>query len=484
MSDPVVDPVTGEVREGLACEHCDRMSRELQQAHQDLAVAETTMRKMRRTEQALRAQLSDRHKNGPDSEKVMEVLEHWKAKCKPRARIGTDGKRADYVRKQLKHYSVDQLKQAVDGLAKLPAVGEKGGRVPAGTPNSTVYNDVEHFCSDEIRVERCMGHANDDEQPKPSAPAPGPRKPYDGPTGVQAVLERLDGVKEAKPGQQWEARCPAHEDRHASLSVGQGEKGAVVTCHAGCTSEEIVHSLGLEMGRLFDPEPASIATPIQRSTVQEPQMTEQQLRQYQLRLENHPALLERLRDLRGWRPDAIFEIGLGFDGERIVMPVRDRDLKLLGAVRYLPGKRAEGVRKLLAPKGMPRDLFPPPESLPDDATIWLLEGEPDSVSALGIGLRGTAVPGVNGWKGDWSSRFAGRNVVVCFDCDEPGRRAADKVAALLAPVAASLRVFDLDPQRDNGYDLTEAVMDGATAGMLTAMAEAEGRDQTVLRMAS
>jgi len=47
-----------------------------------------------------------------------------------------------------------------------------------------------------------------------------------------AVLDKLDGVRRSGSGHA--ARCPAHDDRHASLSVGEGEGGRVLLkCHAG-----------------------------------------------------------------------------------------------------------------------------------------------------------------------------------------------------------------------------------------------------------
>ena len=50
------------------------------------------------------------------------------------------------------------------------------------------------------------------------------------------VLARLDGVRPS--GEGFTARCPAHEDREASLSVTEGTKGATVVlhCFAGCSS--------------------------------------------------------------------------------------------------------------------------------------------------------------------------------------------------------------------------------------------------------
>lgn len=51
-------------------------------------------------------------------------------------------------------------------------------------------------------------------------------------------------------------RCPAHEDARASLSVSEGRDGrALLKCHAGCTVEAIVASLGLDMKDLFADEP-------------------------------------------------------------------------------------------------------------------------------------------------------------------------------------------------------------------------------------
>src|SRR5262249_36403367 len=49
-------------------------------------------------------------------------------------------------------------------------------------------------------------------------------------TPVETLLARLPGVRKARNG--WSARCPAHEDRQASLSIAQGHDGtALMKCH-------------------------------------------------------------------------------------------------------------------------------------------------------------------------------------------------------------------------------------------------------------
>jgi len=68
---------------------------------------------------------------------------------------------------------------------------------------------------------------------------------------VDLVLDRLEGVKER--GDDYQALCPAHDDREPSLSVSQGDDGsALLKCFAGCETEDVVAALGLGMGDLFE----------------------------------------------------------------------------------------------------------------------------------------------------------------------------------------------------------------------------------------
>jgi hypothetical protein len=67
---------------------------------------------------------------------------------------------------------------------------------------------------------------------------------------VVRVLAKLEGVTRTAGG--WLARCPAHDDRNASLSVGEGRDGrALVFCHAGCRTADIMAAIGFTMRDLF-----------------------------------------------------------------------------------------------------------------------------------------------------------------------------------------------------------------------------------------
>src|SRR5687768_125943 len=76
---------------------------------------------------------------------------------------------------------------------------------------------------------------------------------------VERLLARLPDAKRAGKG--WSARCPAHSDRRASLSIAEGDDGRVlVKCHAGCKVEAICAAVGL---RVVDLMPTADVLPVQ-----------------------------------------------------------------------------------------------------------------------------------------------------------------------------------------------------------------------------
>lgn len=75
------------------------------------------------------------------------------------------------------------------------------------------------------------------------------------------LLDRLQGVKRTGPSR-WLARCPAHDDRHPSLAIREADDGRVLLhCFAGCSVEDIVSAVGLELADLFPPRPIPYAKP-------------------------------------------------------------------------------------------------------------------------------------------------------------------------------------------------------------------------------
>ena len=229
-------------------------------------------------------------------------------------------------------------------------------------------------------------------------------------TPLDVIRDRLQ-VRDLTPkgGDQISARCPVHDDRAASLSVGVGHDGrALVHCHAGCTTADILDALGLEVRDLF--------------------------------AENG----------KPWTNDGLRRTGATFE--------RDGRARL-GGVRYMPGA-TNGTPKTLAAKGSPRDLWPDPATISGE-TVFVVEGEPDAVTGATLDVPAVAVPGAGKWQPEWAQRLAtGRErVVVIADSDDAGRDSARRTAAAIAEHCADVRILDLAPSRSNGYDLSDFAAD-------------------------
>ncbi len=66
---------------------------------------------------------------------------------------------------------------------------------------------------------------------------------------AEQFVALLASVKSTPRG--WVAKCPAHDDRHPSLSIKEGDKGLLVKCWAGCTIEDICTAIGVLTRDLF-----------------------------------------------------------------------------------------------------------------------------------------------------------------------------------------------------------------------------------------
>jgi hypothetical protein len=66
----------------------------------------------------------------------------------------------------------------------------------------------------------------------------------------QEWIELLKGKPARK--NQYNARCPAHDDQHASLRISTSEpENVLVYWHAGCSIDEVVEALGKTNDDLF-----------------------------------------------------------------------------------------------------------------------------------------------------------------------------------------------------------------------------------------
>jgi 5S rRNA maturation endonuclease (ribonuclease M5) len=213
-------------------------------------------------------------------------------------------------------------------------------------------------------------------------------------TPLEVVHVALERAGKRHTGRDWQ--CPAHDDRQASLSVTQGRDGkAILNCHAGCPTEDVIAALGLVWADLFpgDRKPKAEIVATYDYTDPDGKLLYQAVRYF-------PKAFKRRR------PDG---------GGGWVWTLNGAD-----------GKPA--VRKVLY--RLPKVL----ETARAGGTVYVAEGERDVGALERADATATTILGGadQPWLSAYTKALDGADVVVVADHDEAGHRFARKVAAALA----------------------------------------------------
>lgn len=218
---------------------------------------------------------------------------------------------------------------------------------------------------------------------------------------LSEFLPLLEGVSGS--GNQYSAKCPAHDDKRASLSVSESQDGKILlNCHAGCSPTDIVSVLGLNLSDLF----------------QRPQQSAQ--------------------EVFGGKRKVIAEyVYTDLNGAPVAKKLRYPDkgfcwLRPDGKGGWTKGRNGQ------AP------LFNS-FNVKDIDTLYIVEGEKDVQTLNLYGKAAVSLP--DGAKSKWLDSYTeflkGRNVAIIQDNDEPGKNLAQMIARKLNGQAKSVRVIDL-----------------------------------------
>lgn len=238
---------------------------------------------------------------------------------------------------------------------------------------------------------------------------------------MSRVLDRLEG-KKSHAGISY-AKCPAHDDTSPSLTVSEGSDGRVLLhCHAGCTVDQIVSSIGLEIQDLYVRSPDAA---LSRSQLGDPEAV------YPYTDEHGNLLAEFLRYPRKkfyWRKP-------GPNGEwQWTIELATVPLYKLPAVLSAVSR---------------------------GDTVFIVEGEKDVDALTALGCVATTNPGGAGkWRDSHSGALRGARVVIIPDNDNAGRNHARQVGESLTGVAAEVRVLYLPGLSEEGGDASDWIFSG------------------------
>ena len=244
-------------------------------------------------------------------------------------------------------------------------------------------------------------------------------------TDIQDLLRHFDGVKRCSEGQ-YMARCPCHDDKKQSLSIGRGKKGVVLKCQAGCDTRDIIARVGLKPRDLF------------YDSQEKPKEKRRIVATY-----DYPGGVQKIRysdKSFSWRQP---------DGKGGWIYSR-RGIK---HSLYIAGELSDGIA--------------------------VVEGEKDADNLHRLGW--DAVSGADGagpgkWKPEYTKQLKGLSVCIFQDNDDVGKAYAQETAAALHNVCKSVYLFDLSkvwpdiPLHGDVSDLIEKFGDEKACEMIAQLA--------------
>ena len=244
-------------------------------------------------------------------------------------------------------------------------------------------------------------------------------------TDIQEILRFFDGVKRCNENQ-YMARCPCHNDKKQSLSIGRGQKGVVLKCQAGCDTRDIIARVGLKPRDLF------------YDSQEKPQEKRRIVATY-----DYPGGVQKIRysdKSFSWRQP---------DGKGGWIYSR----KGIKPSLYLSGELSDGIA--------------------------VVEGEKDADNLHRLGW--DAVSGADGagpgkWKPEYTEQLKGISVCIFQDNDDVGKAYAQETAAALHDVCKSVYLFDLSkvwpdiPLHGDVSDLVEKFGDEKACEMIAQLA--------------
>lgn len=245
---------------------------------------------------------------------------------------------------------------------------------------------------------------------------------------ARVMMQVVNAIEEASGRAVREANgysyacCPAHDDRTESLTIAEGDAGVLLTCHAGCTFEEIAGALDKPLSAFFWRQKAA---PSQKST---PTVVSKREHIY--------------RNLNG----TITAINTRYDyddGSKTFAWSKKRDEAV-----YLYG--AERLR----------------DAVKDDRLIWVVEGEQcvDALADIGevaLSLHGGARAALNLQRtSQLAELLHGARVCLAPDGDTNGEVWREALDAALTPQARVVITIQTKAMKwVKGYDIADWLRD-------------------------
>lgn len=206
--------------------------------------------------------------------------------------------------------------------------------------------------------------------------------------------------------------CPAHADKEASLTLTDGNDRALIKCHAGCSTEEVVIAAGLKMADLFYGDV----------------LANERWRVY---IEN--------REKR--KIEAVYNYA-SINGDYAYTKIRLEGKKMLFGIlsneHFTYGLNGKNKKTFNAVYGSIPSIK---RAIERKEPVFVPEGEKDVNTLVKKGYAAFSCGGANDWNKNVSELCKDADVIVLSDNDDPGKKLAFTVVKDLKGIAKSIKII-------------------------------------------
>ena len=243
---------------------------------------------------------------------------------------------------------------------------------------------------------------------------------------TETIAKALGNAKQVNG--QWVCSCPVpghgrgNGDKNPSLSITESDGRVLFHCHGGCDQRDVFDAVRARDLLPTTPKREEISFTQHQAPVLE--------KEWLYRTEDGDTLFTKRRYKTN-------------DAKGKTYSIHRVDAQ---------GKRIAGLKDTrIVPYNLPELL----DAKTAGRAIYLVEGEKAADALVSIGaIATTSHTGAGSWPDEITQYFAGANIVVIPDHDEPGRLYARRAISRLLPVVKSIRYLDLDlmVEGDDAYE--------------------------------
>lgn len=248
-------------------------------------------------------------------------------------------------------------------------------------------------------------------------------------------------------GERIQCKCPAHDDKQASLTISKGRKCTLFYCHAGCKLDDILNAAGIKKTDTFYENKEKSA--------------------------NWRKFIEsrEQRKIEGIYPYYCIDDGkyafhkIRLSGKKIIYGRLENDKFRYGLSRNKPRKAYRAIY------GNIQNIY---RAIQENRPVYITEGEKDTDTMTKKGYTTFTYGGCSDWQSDFADILKGAIVYILADNDTPGKQVAQKIYDDVKTIAESAKIIIPMPDIPKA-DITDFFESGKTKEDFSMLLKQEGK---------